>query len=58
MPRQYEHIRDSYLKAGKSKAEAEKLAAMTFNAHRKPGIAPVTRGEDHPKKRVGVKRKA
>lgn len=42
MPRQYEHIRDSYEAAGKSVKEAKKLAAMTYNAHRKPGVAPVT----------------
>jgi len=41
MPAQYEHIRDSYLKAGKPLAVAKKLAAMTFNAHRKMGVAPV-----------------
>jgi len=41
MPAQYEHIRDGYVKAGKSLATAKKLAAMTFNAHRKPGVAPV-----------------
>lgn len=37
MPAQYEKIRDSYLARGKSKPEAEKLAAMTYNSHRKPG---------------------
>jgi hypothetical protein len=42
MPAQYEHIRDSYIAAGKSAKEAKKLAAMTYNAHRKPGVAPVT----------------
>lgn len=42
MPAQYEHIRDSYEAAGKSVKEAKKLAAMTYNAHRKPGVAPVT----------------
>ena len=46
MPAQYEAIRDSYLKAGKSKSLAEKLAAMTYNAHRKKGVAPVTRYSD------------
>lgn len=42
MPAQYEHIRDSYEAAGKSAKEAKRLAAMTYNAHRKPGQAPVT----------------
>jgi hypothetical protein len=41
MPEQYERIKESYLKAGKPLATAKKLAAMTFNAHRKPGVAPV-----------------
>jgi hypothetical protein len=47
MPAQYEKIRDSYLKAGKSKAEAERLAAMTYNAHRKSGEKPVTGHHDY-----------
>ena len=46
MPAQYEHIRDSYLASGKSEKEAKKLAAMTYNAHRKPGVAPVTGHSD------------
>ena len=41
MPAQYEHIRDSYVKAGKPMKTAKKLAAMTYNAHRKAGQAPV-----------------
>ena len=41
MPAQYEHIRDSYEKRGKSKKEAEKLAAMTYNAHRPAGATPM-----------------
>jgi len=41
LPAQYEHIRDSYEAAGKSAKEAKKLAAMTYNAHRKPGTPPV-----------------
>lgn len=45
MPKQYEDIKASYEKRGKSVKEAEKLAAMTYNAHRKPGTAPVTRRE-------------
>jgi hypothetical protein len=43
MPKQYEDIKASYLKRGKSLKEAEKLAAMTYNAHRKRGAPPVTR---------------
>lgn len=31
MPKQYEDIRDSYEKAGKSEKESKKLAAMTYN---------------------------
>ena len=42
MPKQYEDIRDSYVAAGKPLSLAKKLAAMTYNAHRKPGVAPVT----------------
>lgn len=42
MPAKYEHIRDSYEAAGKSAKEAKRLAAMTYNAQRKPGQAPVT----------------
>ena len=42
MPAQYERIRDSYIARGKSVSLAKKLAAMTYNANRKPGVAPVT----------------
>ena len=42
MPAKYEHIRDSYEAAGKSVPLAKKLAAMTYNAQRKKGEAPVT----------------
>lgn len=42
MPKQYEEIRDSYLKRGKGEKEAKRLAAMTYNAHRKSGQKPVT----------------
>lgn len=55
MPAKYEHIRDAYLKAGKSEAEAKKLGAMTYNAQRKPGVRPVT-GKNEGEKRPGVKR--
>jgi len=41
MPAQYEEIKAFYLKSGKPLPIAKKLAAMTFNAHRKPGVAPV-----------------
>lgn len=36
MPKQYEEIKASYLRRGKSLKEAKKLAAMTYNA-RHPG---------------------
>lgn len=36
MPKQYEEIKASYLKRGKSMKEAKKLAAMTYNS-RHPG---------------------
>ncbi len=42
MPKMYEHIRDSYISAGKSVPLAKKLAAMTYNARRKAGTPPVT----------------
>ena len=34
MPKMYEDIRDSYVKAGKDYDEAQKLAAMTYNKRR------------------------
>lgn len=37
MPRQYEHIRDSYLAAGKPEKTAKRLAAMTYIAKGKGG---------------------
>lgn len=37
MPRQYEDIKSSELSSGKSKEEAERIAAATYNKHRKPG---------------------
>ena len=46
MPAQYERIRDSYIASGKPESLAKKLAAMTYNAHRKRGVAPVTRHSD------------
>jgi len=42
VPARYEAIRDSYEAAGKPVSLAKKLAAMTFNATRKKGEAPVT----------------
>jgi len=42
MPRQYAHIRDSYEAKGVPAKKAKRLAAMTYNAHRKPGTPPVT----------------
>lgn len=42
MPAQYEHIRDSYVAKGVPLKEAKTIAAKTYNAHRKPGVAPVT----------------
>ena len=36
MPKQYEEIRDSYIRRGKSTKEAKRLAAMTYNS-RHPG---------------------
>ena len=41
MPAQYERIRDSYIARGKSVKQANKLTAMTYNAHRQPGTPPV-----------------
>lgn len=42
MPQQYEAIRDSLLAHGKGAKEAKRIAAATYNAHRKSGQAPVT----------------
>lgn len=42
MPAKYEHVRDSYIAAGKPVSLAKKLAAMTYNAQRPRGVAPVT----------------
>ena len=42
MPAAYEKIRDSYIAAGKPASLAKRLAAMTYNARRKAGEAPVT----------------
>ncbi len=42
MPAKYEAIRDSLKAHGKSDKTAKRIAAATFNKHRKPGEAPVT----------------
>lgn len=49
MPEKYKRIKASYLKAGKSKKEASKLAAMTYNKERKKGQKPVTKKHPRPK---------
>ena len=43
MPKQYEKIKEIYLKAGKPLSVAEKYAAMTYNKNRPKGAKPVTR---------------
>ena len=42
MPEKYERIRDSLLARGKSAKTAKRIAAATYNKHRKKGEAPVT----------------
>ena len=44
MPKRYEAIRDSLISKGKSVKAAKTSAAKIFNATRKKGQAPVTRG--------------
>ena len=44
MPTKYRRIKESYLERGLTRKAAEKRAAMTYNAQRKPGQKPVTRG--------------
>ena len=51
MPLKYEKIKESELKAGKSKKVAERIAAATYNKERKPGEPPVTRNSDSQSKR-------
>lgn len=54
MPKQYEDIRDSYEARGKSPKVAKRLAAMTYNAHRPAGAAPVTgKAEGEKPKKLG-----
>ncbi len=44
MPKKYEAIRDSLKAKGVPDQKAKSIAAATFNAQRKPGQRPVTRG--------------
>lgn len=44
MPEKYEKIRDAAIRKGASKPAAQKKAARIYNAQRKPGQKPVTRG--------------
>jgi hypothetical protein len=44
MPAKYEAIRDRLIGGGMKRQEAEKHAAMIYNAKRKKGQPPVTRG--------------
>lgn len=55
MPARYEAIRDSLVAKGKSLQAAKTSAAKIFNATRKPGVAPVTRGGDLGKTLTGRK---
>jgi hypothetical protein len=45
MPKEYEHIRDSYIAKGMSAKRAKKLAAMTYNKRHKGGRT-VGKGRD------------
>lgn len=42
MPAQYERMRDRLVAQGKPLSLAKRLAAMTYNARRGPGVPPVT----------------
>ena len=44
MPEAYEKMRDSFKKKGMSDKAAKTKAAKIFNANRKAGQKPVTRG--------------
>jgi hypothetical protein len=44
MPKQYEAIRDKFIAQGMSTKEAKTRAAKIYNARRKKGQKPVTRG--------------
>ena len=50
MPMQYERIKESEKKAGKSDAEAKRIAAATYNKNRPKGAPPVTRNYDKTKR--------
>jgi hypothetical protein len=59
MPARYEVMRDKFAKGGMSMQAAKGKAARIFNATRKPGEEPVTRGSDtnlHRKVKKGLKR--
>lgn len=49
MPAMYEAMRDYLRRKGLSMKEAKRRAAMSYNAHRKPGQAPVTRNYEKTK---------
>lgn len=44
MPKAYEKMRDAFRKGGMSEKAAKTKAAKIYNAKRKPGQRPVTRG--------------
>ena len=46
MPREYEAIRDRLIRKGFGAREAKTKAAKIYNARRKAGQKPVTRGSD------------
>lgn len=51
MPKKYEKIKAALKRRGKSDKEAKRIAAATYNKHRKPGQKPVT-GPHKKKKRT------
>lgn len=51
MPAQYDAIKKSEMKSGKSKKEAERIAAATYNKNRPKGAKPVTRNFDKKKRK-------
>lgn len=53
MPAKYEAIRDKEIERGRTRQEAERVAAAIFNKQRKPGQKPVT---GHHSKGQGAKR--
>ena len=55
MPKQYEEIRDSYERRGKSAHEAKRLAAMTYNKLHPDNPNPWAKGELHQKPHHGPK---